>query len=160
PDVDPTEVDVPRWRRESVKAARFGAVAATASRVRRPMLVFAEPPDADTGRWVIRYDAVALLTEPDEVFGLRVAELDTGDEVDLMGHKGAWYRVRTPRGQDGWLQSMAVEPYVDGQRPAMVAAAAELDPGPPADDAATSSNLDEMLAAIVAERAREAEATA
>ena len=142
PDVDASEADVPRWRRESVKAARFGAVAATASAGRRPMLVFATPPDAETGRWVVRFDAVALLTEPDEVFGQRVVELDAGDEVEMTGHRAAWYQVRTPRGQEGWLQSMTVEPFVDGHRPAAAPSPAEPEPEAPVDEVAEESQLD------------------
>ena len=124
------------------------------------MLVFPTPPDAETGRWVVRFDAVSLLTEPDEVFGQRVAQLDAGDEVEMTGHRAAWYQMRTPRGQEGWLQSMAVEPYVDGHRPTMAPSPVEPAPEAPVDEVAEESQLDSLLAAIVADRARAAEAAA
>jgi hypothetical protein len=157
--VEPAEADIPRWRRPSVNAARASAPAVVVTSA-RSMLQFTAPPEPEVGRWVVRYALVSLLTEPDEVFGRRVADLDAGDEVEDIGHRGAWLQVRTPRGDVGWLEMMTVEPYVDGHRPETAPMAAEPVREAPGEPAPEESQLDSLLAAIVAERARVAEAEA
>jgi hypothetical protein len=156
PVVDPAEADMPRWRRPSVKAGRFGTGLAGGSS-RGPSRLFIGPPPVDVQRFGVRYDAVALLSEPDEVRGLVLDELDAGDEVELIGQSSAWLQVRTPHRRSGWIQRMTVEPLVpwdvrrgvvpdtgDGTAPTV---AAEADASP----------LDSLLAAIVARRQEDAE---
>jgi hypothetical protein len=160
PYVDPAEADIPRWRRPSEKAARMASPITSPTAARRAPLVFSAPPAIDAERYVVRYDVVSLLSEPDEVFGRHVVELDTGDEVETIAHHSAWLQIRTPTGVAGWLPRMAVEPYVvEDDRP-LTAAAADPVAMPPEDDEPDGSQLDEMLAAIVAQRARIAQAEA
>jgi hypothetical protein len=159
PYIDPAEADMPRWRRPSVKAARVGTPAAAAAAARRPARAFSAPPADDVERFVVRYDAVSLLTEPDEVFGRHVVELDAGDEVETVGQHAMWLQIRTPSGAVGWLPRMTVGPLTSGEEvetpgPAQAepAVVAQAQPEP------EESQLDSLLAAIVAERARAAEA--
>ena len=107
----------------------------------------------------MRYDAVVLLTEPDEVHGRLLEELDSGDEVEVLSQGSAWIQVRTPTRHQGWLPRMTVEPLEpwDVRRgpAAAVAPAPALDDAP---DETEASRLDALLAQIVADRARAAEA--
>jgi hypothetical protein len=161
PYIDPAEADMPRWRRPSVKAARVGSPAAAAAAARRPARAFSAPPAADVERFVVRYDAVSLLTEPDEVFGRYVAELDAGDEVEAIGQHALWLQIRTPSGAVGWLPRMTVASPAVGEEQETVGLP-ESEPAvvAPAEPEAEESDLDSLLAAIVAERARAAEAHA
>ena len=88
---------MPRWRRPSVKAARTGATVNPVDPRSRPARVFPNPP-GEYQRFVIRYDVVALLSEPDEVLGVVIGELDFGDEVEAVARGTAWLQVRTPSG--------------------------------------------------------------
>jgi hypothetical protein len=150
---------MPRWRRPSVKAGRFGASVAMASTRRRLPLLFAGPPTADVERYAVRYDGVILLTEPDEVHGRRIQELDAKDEVEVLSHGAEWVHIRTPTGNQGWVPQMTVEPLepwdVRRDEPLEVDEPAV---GPSIGHDEEPSQLDSLLAAIVADRARAAEA--
>jgi uncharacterized protein YgiM (DUF1202 family) len=88
--------------------------------------------------------------------GLPVGELRAGDEVDVIGRRGVWTEVRTPRGRVGWLHRTTLEvPAAEAvaapsiatgpaSEPELASAIGSVDDEPP--------NLDRMLAAIVAER--------
>ena len=132
PLVDAAEAHMPRWRRPSVKAGRFGGAPRSASAQRRPPLLFVGPPSADVERFEVRYDVVVLLSEPDEVHGRPVEELDLGDEIEVLSLGSAWVQARTPTSHQGWLPRMTVEPLVpwDARRGAMLQAQrAGADPG-------------------------------
>jgi SH3-like domain-containing protein len=158
PVIDPSEADIPRWRRPSVKAARFGGTVAGASSARGPARWFIGPPPADVQRYGIRYDAVALLSEPDEVRGLVLDELDSGDELELVGQIAAWLQVRTPNHRVGWVQRMTVEALVPWDAWRGMAAEQAVVETP--SDTETVSQLDSLLAEIVARRRADAERAA
>ena len=101
-----------------------------------------------------------LLSEPDEVHGRPVEELDLGDEIEVLSLGSAWVQARTPTSHQGWLPRMTVEPLVpwDARRGAMLQAQAPV-PTPDEEPEAEPSQLDSLLAAILADRARATEAT-
>ena len=120
-DVDPgtggTDVDLPRWRRPSLMAARksdpirAGAVAGS--------MTFANGAAAQTGgeRRRVRYRLVRLLDRPDEVAGATVGSLDEGDEVEVLEAKGMYRRVRAPDGRSGWLHKMTLGDVLETSEP-------------------------------------------
>jgi hypothetical protein len=74
------EANMPRWRRPSLLEARRADPSRQASPYRIAMRFTddrAQSPDVR----VVRYAVVPLLDRPDEVLGLRVADLENGDEV-------------------------------------------------------------------------------
>jgi hypothetical protein len=74
-----------------------------------------------------------MLDRPDEVLGLRLADLESGDEVNVIGASGAFVEVLCPNGDRGWLHRTTL-----GPRPAAVPDT-ELPPSSPeADDALTA----------------------
>ena len=121
-DVDPgtggTDVDLPRWRRPSLMAARksdpirAGAVAGS--------MTFANAPGASTSggeRRSVRYNLVRLLDRPDEVAGATVGSLDEGDEVEVLEAKGMYRRVRAPDGRAGWVHKMTLGDALEAAEP-------------------------------------------
>lgn len=121
-DVDPgtggTDVDLPRWRRPSLMAARksdpIRAVAAGAA-----SMTFAQAPGAATGgeRRSVRYNIVRLLDRPDEIVGATVGSLDDGDQVEVLEAKGMYRRVRAPDGRTGWLHKMTLGDVLEEAEP-------------------------------------------
>jgi hypothetical protein len=156
----PGEAGIPRWRRPSLKEARYQSDRVTASVTRK--LTFAAPAAPGVERSIVRYDLVPLLDHPDEVTGLPIAELRAGDEIDVISRRAVWVEVRTPTGRAGWLHRTTLEAAAEAPREARALDAAEAagagdapaagDPDPRA--------LDQILAAIVAERLAAAAATA
>jgi hypothetical protein len=123
--------NVPRWRRPSVAAARFGngntsaiRTATAASMLRgRPARVFAEPTDLLGERMVVRY-GVPLLNRPEEEFGRVLEELASGDQVEILDHGDIWANVITPSGAAGWVPSATLGPTTarrddEGEDPAV-----------------------------------------
>jgi hypothetical protein len=153
PPSDSPEAHLPRWRRPSVVADRLGMARPAEQRGDRQTFDGEEP---GTERMVIRYDAVPMVDEPDDVHGRLVDELSAGDEVQILQRDAVWVRVRTPAGRDGWVPAMTVASHdevPDRWAEDVVPAAEEPEPrdGPP---------LEDLLAAIVEQRRREAEPTA
>ena len=120
-DVDPgtggTDVDLPRWRRPSLMAARksdpIRAVPAGAA-----SMTFARAHAAAGGeRRRVRYQIVRLLDRPDEVVGVTVSSLDEGDEVEVLEAKGMYRRVQAPDGRSGWLHKMTLGDLVEEAEP-------------------------------------------
>jgi MYXO-CTERM domain-containing protein len=116
--VDPgtggTDVDLPRWRRPSLMAARKSdpirtEAAAAAS------LTFARGSIASAGteRRLVRYRIVRLLDRPDELMGATVGSLDEGDEVEVVESHGLYRRVVTPDGRSGWLHKMTLGDLIE-----------------------------------------------
>lgn len=118
PQFDPgtggTDVDLPRWRRPSLLAARRsdpirGGVAAPSG----SKLTFGRADGAGAERRRVRYRIVRLLDRPDELAAMTVGSLDEGDEVEVIDQAGLYRRVRTPDGRAGWLHKMTLGDAVE-----------------------------------------------
>jgi hypothetical protein len=97
---------MPRWRRPSVQSARK----ASSRGVELPHVPVAFKDGAtDVERRRIRYRLVRVSSIPDEIMGEEVARLDRGDEVELIRSAGAYWLVRTPFGEEGWVHQMTLE---------------------------------------------------
>ncbi len=116
--VDPgtggTDIDLPRWRRPSLLAARASNPAAAVGAPRQ-CLVFDPEDVAPTQRErnVIRYRIVKLLDQPDELLGNTVGQLDAGDEVEVIESRGTYRKVLTPEGRTGWIHRMVMSDLDD-----------------------------------------------
>ena len=64
---------------------------------------FGEDDTAGLDVRVVRYAVVPVLDRPDEVLGLRVSDLASGDEVQVVGASGAFLEVLCPNGDQGWV---------------------------------------------------------
>ncbi len=120
PAVDPgtggTDLDLPRWRRPSLIAARKSDPVRMGDVASR--LTFDHPgPVTDTAvreeRRRVRYHLVRLLDRPDELTGTTVDSLDAGDEVAIVEELGLYRRVVTPDGRAGWLHKMTLGDVID-----------------------------------------------
>jgi hypothetical protein len=98
--VDP-EANMPRWRRPSLLEARRSDPTRDAPVHRMPMR-FAETAAEEDLR-IVRYAVVPVLDRPDEVLGLRITDLASGDEVQAVGTSGAYVEVLCPNGDQGWV---------------------------------------------------------
>ena len=111
-DVDPgtggTDLDLPRWRRPSLLAARKSDPVRNG--IEHVNLTFGveNAPTAHGERHVVRYRLVRLLDRPDELLGQAVDSLDEGDEVEILEQRGTYRRVATPDGREGWLHRMTL----------------------------------------------------
>jgi hypothetical protein len=148
----PGEAGIPRWRRPSLKEARYQSDQVAGHVARK--LAFSTPADPGVERSVVRYDLVPLLDRPDEVTGIPISELRAGDEVEVIGRRSVWVEVRTPNGRAGWLHRTTLEIATEDPLPSPPAERA-VDLGTE-DGSATGEPqpqaLDQILAAIVAER--------
>ena len=115
------EENLPRWLRPSLRAERFGMVGGVprdipaALRVPPPTrtpLAFGALPDDPDARRIVRSDGVSLLDAPDELAGRSVAQLESGDEIEVLDEAGAWVNVFTPTGRAGWLAASSLGPRV------------------------------------------------
>jgi hypothetical protein len=112
-----TRVDeslLPRWRRPSLLQAR--KLDPTRDSMPAARLTFDQGlvgPLAGNERRVVRYRVVRLLDSPDELRGAEIGYLDQGDEVELVEKYGAYWLVRSPDGQQGWLHKMVLGQIVD-----------------------------------------------
>lgn len=71
------------------------------------------PPNASgtpaaTGTATIVGDRVAMHSAPGS--GVQVSTLRAGDEVEIVGQQGDWYRIRTGDGQSGYVASFTLVP--------------------------------------------------
>lgn len=113
-DVDP-EAGVPRWRRKSLIEARRSDPRLNIP-TRKVSRRFSEHDAAGLDIRVVRYAIVPVLDRPDEVLGLRLSDLDQGDEVGVVGASGAFLEITCPNGDRGWVhrttlgQKVVVEP--------------------------------------------------
>jgi hypothetical protein len=145
-------VGIPRWRRPSLKEARYQSDRLAAPVPRQ--LAFHAPAGPGVERSVVRYDLVPLLDSPDEVTGIPLAELRSGDEVDVIGRRAVWVEVRAPNGRAGWVHRTTLESVRDAP---LLSAAGDGAAGPAASGGANGDEpdpraLDQLLAAIVAQR--------
>jgi hypothetical protein len=99
--VDPESL-MPRWRRPSLLAARRMDPSRLA-RVERQPLRFPVTGETSPQRRIVRYAVVALLDRPDEVLGRQVADLMSGDEVEVLESGGTFWQVECPDGVTGWI---------------------------------------------------------
>lgn len=99
--VDPESL-MPRWRRPSLLAARK-ADPLRVARVERTPMRFGLTADPSPNRRIVRYAVVALLDRPDEVLGRQVADLMSGDEVEVIDNGSSFWEVLCPDGHRGWV---------------------------------------------------------
>jgi hypothetical protein len=111
----PADVDIPRWRRQSLLEARKADPTRTVHTAIN--LTFSgQAGEAVSGleRRRIRYRLVSLLDQPDDVRGVEIGSLDEGDEVVLLERLGTYWRVLCPDGREGWVHKMVLgAPIVD-----------------------------------------------
>jgi SH3-like domain-containing protein len=128
PGTGGTDVDLPRWRRPSLLAARtYDPLRDTRTSTR---LTFDAdgPSGVARERRIVRYRVVRLLDRPDEILGVELGTLDEGDQVEILEPRGTYRRVLTPDGREGWVHKMTL-----GDRVGDDAAAAATDPDIDAD---------------------------
>ena len=128
--IDP-EANMPRWRRPSLLEARRSDPGRLTSPYRLKMRFSDERTNSADVR-VVRYAVVPLLDRPDEVLGVRIADLESGDEVLAVGAQGAFVEVTCPDGEHGWIHRTTL-----GTRPTPFAPN-RATAAPDADDALTA----------------------
>jgi hypothetical protein len=101
------EALMPRWRRPSLRTARYASPRNAPEPV--PAMIFAGGASAGLERRLVRYDLVALTDIPDEVRGAQVGQLQANDEVEITGRQGAWVKIRTPLGAEGWIHRTTLQ---------------------------------------------------
>jgi hypothetical protein len=127
--IDP-EANMPRWRRPSLLEARRADPSRQAPTYRLSMR-FHDERATDPDLRVVRYAVVPLLDRPDEVLGIRLSDLESGDEVLPVAAQGAFVQVTCPNGERGWVHRTTL-----GVRPAPLHARGGA--SPEADDALTA----------------------
>jgi hypothetical protein len=140
------ESDVPRWRRQSLMAARKSdpaRVVSTSISLTFDGAAGAAVSGLDRRR--IRYLLVGLLDQPDDVRGIQIDTLDEGDEVVLLEKHGTYWRVLCPGGREGWIHKMVLGAVVDE------AAARQPGTWTAGDDGPSSGTFEDVLR-IYAER--------
>ena len=99
--VDPESL-MPRWRRPSLLEARR-LDPTRSGRYDRTPLRFTPDGDRHPQRRIVRYAMVSLLDRADEVLGRQLADLITGDEVEVLEAAGPFWEVSLPDGLRGWV---------------------------------------------------------
>jgi hypothetical protein len=125
------EANMPRWRRPSLLEARRSDPGRQASAYRLKMRFTDDTANSLDVR-VVRYAVVPLLDRPDEVLGVRVGDLESGDEVLPVGAHGAFVEVTCPGGEHGWVHRTTLGTRVTPFAPARATG------GPDPDDALTA----------------------
>ncbi len=108
------EAHMPRWRRPSLKAARYASGVPGQSW----QLAFAAASEAGVERRLVRYDLVRLYDQPDEIRSQQVGELQANDEVEVLDKRAGWLLVRTPIGSEGWVHRTTLGPAIEDAPPA------------------------------------------
>ncbi len=106
--VDP-EANMPRWRRPSLLEARR-ADPTRGWAASRPAMRFADERTNSPDVRIVRYAVVPVLDRPDEIMGIRLADLASGDEVVSVGASGAFVEVDCPTGEHGWIHRTTIGP--------------------------------------------------
>jgi hypothetical protein len=101
------EANMPRWRRPSLLEARRSDPTRVPATNRIPMR-FGEGVSSDLDVRVVRYAVVPVLDRPDEVLGVRLGDLGSGDEVQVVGGSGAFLEVACPNGNHGYVHRTTV----------------------------------------------------
>ena len=99
--LDP-EANMPRWRRPSLLEARRADPTRQAPAYRAPQR-FTDDQVYQYDVRTVRYAVVPLLDRPDELMGARTADLESGDEVQVLSAQGTFLEVHCPNGQRGWV---------------------------------------------------------
>jgi hypothetical protein len=106
PPLSPTSVDpeanMPRWRRPSLLEARRADPTRQAPVYRLPMR-FLDGRTNHPDLRIVRYATVPVLDRPDEVLGIKLADLEQGDEVLAVGAAGVFVEVTCATGDHGWV---------------------------------------------------------
>jgi hypothetical protein len=100
-DVDP-EANMPRWRRPSLLEARRSDYSRQAAASRTPMR-FTDDQVYQFDVRIVRYAVVPLMDRPDELTGARIADLEAGDEVQVLATQGAFLDIHCPNGERGFV---------------------------------------------------------
>jgi hypothetical protein len=120
-EVDP-EANMPRWRRPSLLEARRSDPSRQAASYRIPMR-FTDDQIYQFDVRRVRYAVVPLLDRPDEVLGMRLSDLASGDEVQVLGAQGTFLEVHCPNGDRGWVhRTTLAQPEAAAPAPAFAAA--------------------------------------
>jgi hypothetical protein len=135
---DDPEANMPRWRRPSLLEARRSDPTRQAPVYRLPMRFNDDRTNHPDVR-IVRYAVVPILDRPDEVLGLKLTDLEVGDEILAVGASGAFVEVDCPSGEHGWVHRTTL-----GMRsPAML-------PGP--NRAPVHQDADDALTALLSAR--------
>jgi hypothetical protein len=130
-EVDP-EANMPRWRRPSLLEARRSDYSRQAAAARTPMR-FTDDQIYQFDVRIVRYAVVPLLDRPDELQGRRIADLEDGDEVQVLATHGGFVDIHCPNGERGFVHRTTLRPR-EAAMPAF---------------AATSESYDEALGAML-----------
>jgi len=106
-EVDP-EANMPRWRRPSLLEARRSDYSRQVA-ARTPMR-FTDDQIYQFDVRIVRYAVVPLLDRPDELTGVRIADLESGDEVQVLSTDGAFLDVHCPNGERGFVHRTTLRP--------------------------------------------------
>jgi hypothetical protein len=103
------EANMPRWRRPSLLEARRSDPTRQMPSQRVPMR-FTDDQIYQLDVRIVRYAVVPLLDRPDEVLGVRLADLDSGDEVQVLSVLGSFVEVHCPTGERGFVHRTTLRP--------------------------------------------------
>jgi hypothetical protein len=119
----PVDADIPRWRRQSLIAARKAdPLRSVQTSVNLTFSGQASEAVSGLEHRRIRYRLVSLLDQPDDVRGVQIGSLDEGDEVVLLERLGTYWRVLCPDGREGWVHKMVLAAPIVDDPPPMAAA--------------------------------------
>lgn len=107
-EIDP-EANMPRWRRPSLLEARRSDPTRYAQTHRVPMR-FTDDQIYQFDVRIVRYAVVPLLDRPDEVLGIRIADLESGDEVQVLSAQGTFVEIHCPNGERGFVHRTTLRP--------------------------------------------------
>jgi hypothetical protein len=107
-EVDP-EANMPRWRRPSLLEARRSDPLRVAQTHRVPMR-FTDDQIYQFDVRIVRYAVVPLLDRPDELLGMRMADLESGDEVQVLSSQGTYLEIHCPNGERGFVHRTTLRP--------------------------------------------------
>jgi hypothetical protein len=108
----PGEAHLPRWLRPSLRAERHAAsphvAEPVASHEPREPIRFTSPPSKGVVRSTVAYRLVRVTDGPDDHMSMEIGRLDRGDEVEVIGDREGYLKVRTPTGLEGWIPRMVL----------------------------------------------------
>ena len=107
-EVDP-EANMPRWRRPSLLEARRSDPTRQTMSTRVPMR-FTDDQIYQFDVRIVRYAVVPLLDRADEVLGMRIADLEQGDEVQVLSAQGTFVEIHCPNGERGYVHRTTLRP--------------------------------------------------
>ncbi|NJD26750.1 MAG: hypothetical protein FIA92_00445 [Chloroflexi bacterium] len=140
---DPADPEalMPRWRRPSLLEARRADPTRALTRTHTARRFDDRRAEADLR--VVRYAIVPLLDRPDEILGIRLADLGSGDEVEVITEHAAFLEVISATGERGWIHRTTVRQPA-ATYPSAAVQATTREPGEP--------NVEDALSALLAAR--------